>query len=301
MQGKLKHIIETIAKKNILHGKKILKLLENADNNYIIKAEAFLNRYEFLLHKNNTSLCYAIDCYLQMLADVNYETVQFIQTGHYSNTTFEDVNKRVYNNPEIMTAYLHGLILRQFLFPQNFKILTFFNKIIKDNRKVISNYLEIGGGHGLFLSDAISVLNHNTQFKLLDISQSALDFSRDFIDNEKVTYILSDIFQFKSFELFNFISMGEVLEHVEEPIKLLKTLKHLLHKDGKLFLTTVTNAPAIDHIYLFRNAHEIRDIIYKAGFNIENEICVYSEDMPPEKAEKLQISMMYAALLSPIP
>jgi len=298
MQEKLEYIIDTITKRNVLHGKKLKNLLTQVDINYRKRAELFFERYERFLIKNQKTLDFAIDCYLQMLADVSYETIQFVKTGQYSNSSFEDVNERVYNNPELMTGYLHGLILRQFLFPQNYKILMFFNSIIKKNENNITDYLEIGGGHGLFLSEALSILNSDVNYTLIDISKSALDFSRAFIDSPKVTYIASDVFKYKSRVRYDFITMGEVLEHVENPVELLKAVKQLLKKEGKLFITTVTNAPAIDHVYLFRNAREIREVIVKAGFSIKDELDVWSEDMPPEKAEKMNISMMYAALLT---
>jgi len=92
--------------------------------------------------------------------------------------------------------------------------------------------------------------------------------------------------------------MGEVLEHVEQPVELLKKLHALLDDNGKIFITTPTNAPAIDHIYLFNNAEDIREVIIKAGFKIEKEQCIYSEDLPKELLEKYKISMMFIGVLS---
>ena len=39
------------------------------------------------------------------------------------------------------------------------------------------------------------------------------------------------------------------------------------------------------------------DVILKSGFKIEDELCVYSEDVPKEVAEKYKVSIMYAAVL----
>jgi 2-polyprenyl-3-methyl-5-hydroxy-6-metoxy-1,4-benzoquinol methylase len=124
--------------------------------------------------------------------------------------------------------------------------------------------------------------------------------SKRFIKNDKVNYILSDIFDFEpeNDEKYDFITLGEVLEHVEKPVALLKKIRSLLKPNGVLFLTTPANAPAIDHIYLFRNAEEIREVIYEGGFNIEKEITKFVEDVSPEMAEKLKITLMYGALLN---
>jgi 2-polyprenyl-3-methyl-5-hydroxy-6-metoxy-1,4-benzoquinol methylase len=291
-------ILKKIASKNHLHSKKLEKSLAQMDSNYFEQANAFLSKYEKLLLEEKKTIDYAIECYLNMLADVNYESVQFLQTGEYSSKSFKEVNARVYANPEVMEYYMHGLLLSQFLWIHHYKILLFFDEIIHSNRTNINSYLEVGGGHGLYISEAINIINRPISFVLADISQSSLAISQKMINNSAVNYILTDIFEFNSEQKFNFITMGEVLEHVEDPVALLKKLHTLLNNNGKLFITTPTNAPAIDHIFLFRNADEIRDIINQAGFQIEEEKCIYSEDMPLEKLQKYNVSMMYAGLLS---
>ena len=294
----LEYVIEQISSRNIMHGKKLKNNLKKFDEDYFNRADTFLKKYETVLHKSNKTLDYAIDCYLQMLADVNYESVQFIQTGEYSSKSFDEVNRRVYNNPAVMEYYMHGLLLRQFLLPQNYKILLFFNKKIKEYKNVINHYLEVGGGHGLYVSEAIESAGNITTYDLVDISQSSIDIAEMMIDKKQVSYVLSDVFEYHPLSKYDFISMGEVLEHVEEPVSLLRKLHEMLNDSGKVFITTVTNAPAIDHIYLFKNADEIRKVIAEAGFEIEAELCIWSEDLLPELCEKYKVSMMYAGVLA---
>jgi 2-polyprenyl-3-methyl-5-hydroxy-6-metoxy-1,4-benzoquinol methylase len=297
MQTHFEYIVEQISARNILHGKKLQKNIGNLDAAFFSRAEIFFNKYLRLLELQGQTIDYSIDCYLQMLADVNYESVQFIQTGEYSSKSFAEVNERVYSKPEVMEYYMHGLLLSQFLWPQHYNILLFFNKIILKNGRNIAHYLEVGGGHGLYISEAIAAMGHTSQYELVDISQSSIAIARAMINHEAVSYIHSDIFNFQPGSTYDFITMGEVLEHVEDPLMLLKKLHSLLNPEGKLFITTPTNAPAIDHIYLFNNAEEIRVLIKSAGFEIESESCIYSEDVSAEVAEKYKVSMMYAAVL----
>ena len=291
------YIVDQIRFKNQLHGKKILKNFKKFDDAYTERANLFLSKYMTLLQSENKTIDYAIDCYLQMIADVNYEGVQFMQTGEYTSKSFDEVNKRVYNNPEVMEYYMHGLLMSQFLWTHHYDILLYFNQIISQNAKNIYKYLEVGGGHGLYISEAIKIIGTNSQFDLVDISKSSLDIARKMIGNDHVNYFHSDVFKYFPDYKYDFITMGEVLEHVEDPVSLLKKLYTLLSENGKLFITTPTNAPAIDHIYLFKNADDIRKIITEAGFKVENEKCIYSEDLSPEIAEQYKISMMYAGLL----
>lgn len=298
MKTNLEYIVEQIQIKNPLHSKRIQKNLKKFDQEYFDRADDFFLRYENLLKNDNKSFDYAIDCYLQMLADMNFESIQFLETGEYTSKSFEEVNKRVYSNPEVMEYYMHGLLMSQFLWKQHYDILLWFNKMITNNSKNIENYLEVGGGHGLYISEAIRLIGNQANYDLVDISQSSLDIAEKMISNDKVNPILTDIFEYFPSKKYDFITMGEVLEHVEEPVKLLEKLYDLLNVNGKLIITTPTNAPAIDHIYLFKNTEDIRKVILEAGFNIEEELCIYSEDVSPEIAERFKISMMYAGVLS---
>ena len=132
---------------------------------------------------------------------------------------------------------------------------------------------------------------------LLDISKSSIDMARQFLNSDRVRYIQQDIFTFNPETKYDFITLGEVLEHVENPVNLLLAVAKLLSKDGKLFVTVPANAPSIDHIYLFNNADEIRDVIHAANFRIIDETTAYAEDVSKEKAEKFKVAMMYGAFL----
>ena len=59
---------------------------------------------------------------------------------------------------------------------------------------------------------------------------------------------------------FDFITMGEVLEHVNAPDKLLEKINNLLSKNGKVFLSTCVDCPTIDHVYHFRSIAESTDL-----------------------------------------
>tara|TARA_B110000483_G_C18053979_1_gene487688 strand:- start:27 stop:929 length:903 start_codon:yes stop_codon:yes gene_type:complete len=297
MKNNLTYIIEQIQIKNLLHSKRILKNLKTFDQEYFDRADAFLLKYEVLLKNDNKSFDYAINCYLQMLADVNFESVQFLKTGEYTSKSFAEVNERVYNNPDVMEYYMHGLLMSQFLWKQHYDILLWFNLMIGTNSRNIKNYLEVGGGHGLYISEALKLIGEQANYDLVDISKSSLTIAEKMISNDVVSLILTDVFKYFPLNKYDFITMGEVLEHVEEPIKLLQKLHTLLSDNGKLIITTPTNAPAIDHIYLFKGAEDIRYVISEAGFDIEEELCVYSEDVSQEIAERFKISMMYAAVL----
>ena len=196
----------------------------------------------------------------------------FIETGEYSNKSFSDVYLRVYSNPDVMSYHMHGLLLSQILWQQHYEMFSFFSCTLPLFKDGIRSYLEIGGGHGLFVSEALELLNKEVYFELVDVSQSSLDMAKKFITNGKVNFVLQDIFAYETARHYDFIAMGEVLEHVEQPEALLRRVSNLLTDDGYVFITVPANAPAIDHIYLFKNEHEIRNLAEAAGFRIATEV-----------------------------
>ena len=297
MNKTIPQIIELIQQQNPLHAKKLKRNLKSLSEDNVVHYQLFVDKYETYLKSIDKNLDFAVDSYLKMISDFVLEQLRFIETGKYSNTSFEEVNNRVYNNPKVMEYFMNGLLLSQVLWKHHYLIYSFFTKNFPTYTKNIKNYLEIGGGHGLFISHAIDVLPVGTKFSLLDISPTSIEISKNFIGKSNVNYILENIFNFEINQKYDFITMGEVLEHVENPVELLVKLKNLLNDLGTIFITTPTNAPSIDHIYLFSNAEEIRSIIDAAGLTVVDDIKAYAEDLPEEKAIELKITMMYGCFL----
>lgn len=293
----LKVILDKIKEKNLKHYEKLEAHLENYDADYHYLANFFFNKYNEYLENNEKSIDFGIDCYLHMIDDMLEERFKFIREGKYSNSSFDDVEKRIYSNPEIMTYHMHGLVLAQFLWFDQYERILFFINNINKYAKGGKKYLEIGGGHGLYLNQALNLLTEIEKFDLVDISQSSLDLAKGIINSTKVNYFLKNIFDFRESETYDFITMGEVLEHVEEPLNLLNKINQLLNKDGFCYITTPINAPMIDHIYLFQNETEIRDMLNLAGFEIMEERSVISEKITEKQAAKFKVPVMYAAFI----
>jgi 2-polyprenyl-3-methyl-5-hydroxy-6-metoxy-1,4-benzoquinol methylase len=293
----LDYIYSRIELLNPVHYKKLKRNRDFFDERYYQSAQAFFERYCSLLQQENKTLDYAIDSYLRMIADVNAETLEFLRTGRYSSSTFAEVNARVYAAPEIMGYYMHGLALSQFLWKHHYQVFDYFTSGLLAYKNSIKSYLEIGAGHGLYLSKALELLNNDTTFTVVDISPTSIDLARRFTADERVNFCLKNIFELNSSESYDFITLGEVLEHVEDPLSLLIKINELLNEKGTLFITTPTNAPAIDHIYLFNNVDEIRAMIKMAGYEITSERSFLAEDVSPERAEKLKVTALYGAFL----
>ncbi len=298
MATTLSNIIDRIHEKNPRHAKKIQQNLKGLGDRYFQKANTFYHQYEQFTQKAGKDLEYGVDSYLQMIADYIYEQIRFAQTGEYSCKSFSDANERVYNNPEVMDYYMHGLMLSQFLWRHHYELLEFFLREIHHYQGQVRAYLEVGGGHGWYLAEAMDILGREQiHYDLVDISPSSVEIAQGFLAGRPIRYFCEDIYRFEGDRTYDFITMGEVLEHVEDPVGLLRQLYRLLSEDGTVFITAPANAPAIDHIYLFRNAAEIEAVIKEAGFELVRSFSRYAEEVSQEQAEQLKVALMYGAFI----
>jgi cyclopropane fatty-acyl-phospholipid synthase-like methyltransferase len=96
---------------------------------------------------------------------------------------------------------------------------------------------------------------------------------------------------------FDFIIMGEVLEHVNNAPDFMLRTKKLLNRGGSIYLSTCANSPALDHVYHFKSADEIRDLITSHGFRIVKDLALPAEDVPQERWASELTTINYCALL----
>lgn len=294
---KVDYFLEEIEKRNPVHYRQINKIILNFDNEWRNFTNTYLNKFEEYLKEKNRDFIYGIESYLKVVNDTMMEQYDFMKRGEYSCKSFKDAYEKVYSNSEVMEYYMTGLMFTQLFWKNHYETFRYFSKNIEKYLKEKSEYLEIGGGHGLFVTEVIKNIQEKENITLVDISETSLEMAKIILKNSKINYILSDIFDIKDEAKYDFITMGEVLEHVEQPKELLKKIYSLLIKNGMFFITVPINSPAIDHIYLFKKEEEIIEMIESIGFKIEEEIVIKSENIKPELEEKLKISKMYCAFL----
>ncbi|MFA5880410.1 MAG: class I SAM-dependent methyltransferase [Candidatus Margulisiibacteriota bacterium] len=227
------------------------------------------------------------------------------ETGKYLYTSFNEVEENVYkskdNNQSRGVNYLWGLYFTQIFWVTHHRVLKFFIDEFINNNKDGGVCLEAPSGNGVFLTHFL-INNKNWQGIAVDLSDTSIDFTKkmlnlDEISQERVKIIKGDINEYQSDIKFDRIICGEFLEHVEDPLAILKKLNSLLADDGKLFLTTVAWTAFIDHIYLYRNVNEIKKHIFQGGFKINKELIQNIFDKDKNNPDQDKKAILYAAVL----
>jgi SAM-dependent methyltransferase len=295
----LAYTIERIAANDPRSGAKLQAYAEGAGATFQHRAGAFLGRFKQFLEGKGKSFDYGIECYLKLRATMAWEELNFLRSGSYFSRSFAEVAERVYHNPEVMEYHMYGLVFAQFLWPDQYRRFSFFCDNFPHYAPRVRNYLEIGAGHALYASEAVSVLPREAHVDVVDISQSSMELAHGMLEATNVSWHLADIFDFEPQQHYDFITMGEVLEHLEDPLSMLKRIRALLTPEGAAYITTPANSAMIDHIYLFNNAGEIREMLHAGGFAIENETSMYAKEMSPERAQAQKVALMYAAIVRP--
>lgn len=296
----LSQIVELIFSNNPLQKKRITKFFSSK------KDEVFWLFCDNLSKTLNTKLLIsekdkdkAAAAYIKMCKDFLSEQIKFKRTGEYSCLDASDANTNVYSDPEVMRYYMVGLLLSYMFWPNHYELFQFYRENLPVNR--IENYLEVGVGHGLFTS---TMLSHQQNVKptIVDISETsintAIEVMRCFdIDTSEINFVHNDYLDTEFNDKFDFIIMGEVLEHVNDAPLFMQKTKKLLKPDGTIYLSTCANSPALDHVYRFHNVQEMRDIITNNGFSIVKDLALPSEDIPEQDWEKELVTINYCALI----
>ena len=298
-----KKIVKLVIDNSHLQKIKILNFHKKVDKVYFERAEEFSKDFQQYLNMQNTSLDTATKAYLKMCADMMISHLYFYKHNKYPLSEQKDAFEKVYDNANEMKSYVYGIAVSQFLWSTHYAMYSFFIQEIQKKDLDIKNYLEIGCGHGLFLFEAIKRFKDKTNFEIVDISKTSIEITKSIInylvhDKININYKLQDILKYKFDKKFDFIEMGEVLEHVDTPGVLLQSIYKILSKNGKLFMSTCVDCPTIDHVYHFKSVKDIEEMIEKAGFKIDSKQILPVEDLPMNEIIKRKITINYCALLS---
>jgi 2-polyprenyl-3-methyl-5-hydroxy-6-metoxy-1,4-benzoquinol methylase len=242
--------------------------------------------------------------YDQIVRDTLREQIFFNKHDRYRHARFSDVAASVYFDAAYMSRYMHGLALTSFLWPSHASIrrhfMTTLDAIPSDKK---SRYLEVGPGHGFYLTAASR--SGFAHVEGIDLSPTSVALTQQIVASGHFgsadgCVIRQGDFLEASFDApFDMLVMGEVLEHVEEPKRFLRRLRELARPGATVYVTTCANSPAVDHIYLFRTTAEVRRMAESEGFRVRSELALPHHGTTIDESIARRLPINIALVLSP--
>lgn len=234
---------------------------------------------------------YLAECYDVIVKDTLREQFYFQRHKRYRYSTFAEVADAVYFDDDYMGKYMHGLAITAWLWPNHRDMHRYFATSIPTTAQ--GTYLEVGPGHGVYMMTAMD-LSQYERFEGVDLSPTSVAMTTALLQShESVDAARCDIYcgDFLKDELrqkhYDAIVMGEVLEHVEQPLVFLQKIRDLAADDAFIFITTPINAPAVDHIYLFESFDAIEALVVQAGLSVrESKLIPYPGESVEQSVEQ---------------
>ena len=298
----LKKIVDYIGAKSVFQKKATEALIKHADSQYIEFAEDFVTRFNKAIG-DGENFEYMATAYLDYTKSIRVEEMYFVKENSYRFSDFSTVYDKVYSRNDYMMDYVVGLGMTQIFWPNHFAIVRFFMNHYLPLIKDFKTGAEIGVGHGLFHSELLRAAPKMTT-TMLDISQTSLNMTLNLIsktdlDPARAEPKLCDVqkeipIQDASLDA---LLMGELIEHLGDGETFMSAIVKKMKAGGYCFFTTAANAPAEDHILLFRTTKEIRDLIDRTGWEIVDEYMGTLREMTIEEAEAGGHNINYAAIL----
>lgn len=298
-------VTEAIAAASVFQKKAVKKLLEEADETYIQFAESVCSRMlaAAQAQEPKTDHAYLAKAYLDYTKSIRTEEMYFAKEGRYRHEDFALVYQNVYGRDDYMFAYVVGLGMTQIFWPNHYAIMRFYLDQFLPLARDARNGAEIGVGHGLFHAELLRAAPH-CRSVMLDISPTSLAQTRRMVaatglDPERAEPRNVDVQ--KEIPLpdgsLDVLLMGELIEHLQDGERVMGELRAKMAPGGICFFTTAANAPAEDHILLFRTSGEIRDFISRTGWEVVREYLGALKGMSVEKADAEGHNLNYAAAL----
>jgi 2-polyprenyl-3-methyl-5-hydroxy-6-metoxy-1,4-benzoquinol methylase len=212
------------------------------------------------------------DGYAHFVSDVTREQMAYDKRGSYRNKSYNEVFKSVYDNDDYMRFYHWGVFGTTFLWSHHLNIYGFFrdrfvSKYLNDDCRLI----DLGCGSGIW---SILAARYKSSIHIAgyDISKSSLEVSQLLAKHagvdERINFFVGDAISLASNSLYNAGISAFLLEHLEDPMQLVKSFDRNLEPGSPLFITAAVTAAEIDHIFEFRTEGEVVELLETNGFRV---------------------------------
>jgi len=290
----LEALAEEIDRKDKLHSKKIRGNIAFLKKEFPQQFQELVGLVKTYFDNLNLTPNRVAGDYLKMIRDMRVEGLYFYKEGKYRCENQRLANEYVYSKPEVMTYYMNALLVSQIMWKHHFNAFMYFQRRLNDlfENHVSPTILDVGPGHGFFSFIVKKEFPSYKKIDVVDISETSLEMTKNILgsDSNKIKYYKKDIFDYDDSTKYDFIVLGEVIEHLDDPKQILIKLSKLLTPNGHLWVTTPTNSPALDHVFLFNNKEEVVSLIEESNLRIVESFSCFAEDVDEQTALKKRVT-----------
>ncbi len=223
-----------------------------------------------LMEKTTETLAHG---YVFFLEEVNRAQHLYEKAGRYEYSTYQEVYHHTYDNDPFMGQYHWGVLAITFLWEHHLKIFEFFRD------RFLATYLEkgsvvadFGSGAGVW-SLIASHWRPDVHVTGIDISKSSFALANGLARaarlEQRVRFVVGDaLTKIDLLEPCDACITCFLLEHLEQPQRLLENLARHLAPGKYAFVTTAITAAEVDHLYEFKNESEVVALAEASGFRL---------------------------------
>ena len=219
--------------------------------------------------------------------DVLMSQARYEQDGHYENSSFAECEAAVYGRRDVMDDYLWGVFLTNFCWAHHMELSRAYRDRFVRRLPPNAQVLEIAPGHGGW---GVWLLTEHPGARL-----EAFDISPSSIAIASAIASAAGVADRATYTRRNALELGDMpaatrdacicsflIEHLEEPHKLVEVMAHHVKKGGRAWLSGALTAAQIDHIYEFDKESELVLLCEAAGFRVLETMSVAPQRLLPK-------------------
>jgi hypothetical protein len=213
------------------------------------------------------------DALVRFSMDVNFAQAEYEQTGHYVAKTFRECEADLYANAESMDEYLWGVYATSFMWAHHMDLAEVFEKRFLRMLNPDAHIVEVAPGHGGW---GLWALEHfpNATLEAYDVSASSIGMANQLARaagfSDRARYERRDVMLLDGAVTrpADACICSFLIEHLEQPHRLLEIMEKLLKPRGIAFLAGALTAAQVDHIFEFRRESELVSLAERSGFRV---------------------------------
>lgn len=291
MSQNVELVIDKIAAKNPRHAQKLRLDLQDWDQKALDRFDRFYDRYENYLDKEGRELDYGVDAYLKIIERTLQERMRL------------SLGNRLFSEPQLtseMSAdsemHLNGMMLARFLWRQQFSLSRFYQETLREYVQGPLRYLELCGDQWVWVEDTMDLIGWTGAYEVMEFNEGTSDLAHEYMPGRPISFLKADLNSFVSKHKYDLIVLGQILGRMNDPLRTLLQVKELLTKHGTIFFSATVNAPVRSRRG-FSSLHILKELISEAGFVVEKDITIVSNDLPMDRVEPLKAAISYGAFL----